>query len=199
MEPYGTILAIMKRIGIFFAIICLFISLQTSFAQGYRLQAEDVLHITVHEQPDLTTRTRVTADGNITFPLLGVVEVAGLTVSEFEEKLTMFLKKDYLVNPQVLVFIEEYAAKQVSVIGCVNNPGKYDMFHEKETTVLQAVAMAGGFSEIADINGTRILRKEDGADRTIYVRVKDITQKGEKDKDISLRPNDIVFVPESFF
>ena len=189
----------MKRTRVFFIIICLFISLHTSFAQGYRLQAEDVLNITVHEQPDLTTRTRVTADGNITFPLLGVVEVAGLAVPELEEKLTILLKKDYLVNPQVIVFIEEYAAKQVSVIGCVNNPGKYDMLHEKETTVLQAVAMAGGFSEIADINGTRILRKEDGADRTIYVRVKDITQKGEKDKDIPLKPNDIVFVPESFF
>lgn len=189
----------MKTSNIFFIIICLFISLQTSFAAGYRLQAEDVLYITVHEQPDLTTRTRVTADGNITFPLLGVVKVAGLSVAELESKLTVLLKADYLVNPQVLIFIEEYAAKQVSVIGCVNSPGKYDMFHEKETTVLQAVAMAGGFSDIADINGTRILRKEDGEEKTIFVKVKDITQKGEKDKDLPLKPNDIVFVPESFF
>ena len=113
--------------------------------------------------------------------------------------MTELLQEGYLVNPQVLVYIEEYAPKQVSVMGCVNNPGKYDMFHEKETTVLEAIAMAGGFKEDASVNNTKILRMEDGEEKTITVKITDITQKGEKDKDIFLEPNDVVFVPESFF
>jgi polysaccharide export outer membrane protein len=166
----------------------------------YRLQPEDILSITVHEQPDLTTKTRITSDGNISFPLLGEVHVAGMSTDEVGKKITELLAKDYLVNPQVIVYIDEYAPKQVSVIGCVNNPGKYDMSHEKETTVLQAIAMAGGFSKIADVNGTKILRiDENGKEQTIMIRIKDITGKGEKDKDLPLKPNDVIFVPESFF
>lgn len=181
-------------------IVLLFILARPATAQEYRLQPEDVLSITVHEQPDLTTKTRITADGNITFPLLGTVHVAGMTPDEVGRKIKGLLEEDYLVNPQVQVYIEEYAPKQVSVIGCVNKPGKYDMFHEKETTVLEAIAMAGGFSKIADVNATRILRiGEDGKEQTIMIRVKDITVKGEKEKDVPLKPNDVIFVPESFF
>jgi len=169
-------------------------------AAEYRLQPEDVLNITVHEQPDLTTKTRITADGNITFPLIGAIHVAGMTTDEIEKKITELLEKDYLVSPQVLVYIEEYAPKQVSIIGCVNTPGKYDLLHERETTVLEAIAMAGGFSKIADVNGTKILRiDENGKEQTLIIKVKDITVKGEKDKDLPLKPNDVIFVPESFF
>ena len=168
-------------------------------AEEYKVKQEDVLQITVHEQPDLTTIARVSAEGTITFPLLGTVKVSELTVREVEMKLRELLLADYLVDPQVLVYIQEYSPKQVSVIGWVNSPGKYDMFPEKETTVLEAIAMAGGFSKEANVNGTRILRVEDGEEKTIPIRVKDITEKGEKDKDIPLKPNDVVFVPESFF
>jgi len=179
------------------AAACLFAGL--GMAQEYKVQPEDVLNITVHEQPDLTTRTRISADGNITFPLLGTVQVTGLTVREVESKLRELLMKDYLVDPQVIVYIEEYRSKQVSVIGWVNKPGKYDMFPERETTVIEAIAMAGGFHVNDNLNGTKILRTENGEEITIIVKVKDITQKGEKDKDIPLKPNDVVFVPESFF
>jgi len=188
-----------REVSIFLTIICLFICTHIGVAADYILHPEDVLYITVHEQADLTTRARISADGKITFPLLGVVDVAGLTLSEAESKLRDLLHKDYLVNPQVLLYIETYSAKQVSVIGCVNMPGKYDMFHEKETTVLQAIAMAGGFNEDANINGTKILRSENGEEVSILIKVKDITQRGEKDKDLPLKPNDVVFVPESFF
>lgn len=192
----------MKKLTAKYAILivtCVLASVSFCVAQEYHLMAEDVLNITVHEQPDLTTRARISADGNITFPLLGTVKVIGLTVREVEDKIRGLLQEDYLVDPQVIIYIEEYSPKQVSVIGWVNQPGKYDMFPEKETTVLEAIAMAGGFHKEADVNGTRILRVEDGEEKTIFIKVKDITQKGEKDKDIPLKPNDIVFVPESFF
>ena len=188
------------RIFLFAQFLAIFIVTGAYAAQEYHFQPEDVLNITVHEQPDLTTKTRITADGNITFPLLGAIHVAGMTTDEVEKKITDLLAKDYLVNPQVLVYIAGYAPKQVSVIGCVNNPGKYNMSNERETTVLQAIAMAGGFSKIADVNSTRILRiDEKGKKQTIMINIKDITVRGEKEKDLPLKPNDVIFVPESFF
>lgn len=165
----------------------------------YCLQPEDVLQITVYEQSDLDTTARISSTGEIAFPLLGKIKAAGLTVSELNDEIEKLLAKDYLVNPQVQVFIEQYHMKQVSVLGAVKKPGKYDMYTERETTVLEAIAMAEGFSDVASVNGTRIIRKEDGAERTIPVKITDITKKGMKEKDIPLKPGDIVFVPESFF
>ena len=168
-------------------------------APDYRLQPEDVLRITVYEQPDLETKARISSTGEIAFPLLGKIKVAQLTVSELRDKIEKLLAEDYLVSPQVQVFIEQYHVKQVSVLGAVKEPGKYDMFTEKETTVLEAIAMAGGFKDVASLNGTRIIRKQDGEEQTIPIKVTDITKKGMKEKDLPLKPGDIVFVPESFF
>ena len=165
----------------------------------YRLQPEDVLRIMVYEQPDLTTKARISSTGEISFPLLGKIKAAGFTEAELQDKIEQLLRQDYLVNPQVQIFIEKYHVKQVSVLGAVRKPGKYDMYTERETTVLEAIAMAGGFSDVASVNGTRIIRKRDGEERTIPVRVTDITTKGMKEGDLPLKPGDIVFVPESFF
>lgn len=165
----------------------------------YCLQPEDVVRITVYEQADLTTKTRISSTGEIAFPLLGKIKAAGLTVSELRNKIEKLLAKDYLVDPQAQVFIEEYHVKQVSVLGAVQKPGKYDMYTERETTVLEAIAMAEGFSDVANVNGTRIIRNENGAPRVIPIKVTDITKKGMKEKDILLKPGDIIFVPESFF
>ena len=165
----------------------------------YRLQPTDVITITVHGQPDLTTKTRITADGYISFPLLGKVSVVGDTVPDLEQKLKILLEKDYLVNAEVLVFIEEYNSRQVSVIGEVKTPGKYTLPGEKEMTLMQAIAMAGGFTKFADLTKTKVMRFENGKKKTIVINVKSITERGDKDKDITLQAEDIVVVPESFF
>lgn len=165
----------------------------------YKLQPTDVINITVHGQPDLTTKTRITADGHITFPLLGKVKAQDITVRELEQKLKELLEKDYLVNAQVVIFIEEYRSRQVSVIGEVKNPGKYDIPSEREITIMQAIAMAGGFTKHADTTRTKVMRMEGGEKKNIVVNAKDITEKGEKDKDVGLKADDIVVVPESFF
>ena len=184
---------------VLFLVFSLGVSMAFAQKGKYKLQPTDILKITVHEQPDLETKTRVTSDGYITFPLLGKIYVAGSTVQDLEINIRELLEKDYLVNAQVLVFIEEYHPRQVSVIGEVNTPGKYDMPEEKDITVLEAIAMAGGFNKDADVNGTRIMRVKEGDKKTIKIRVKDITERGQKDKDVVLEADDIVFVPESFF
>ncbi|MCK5707913.1 MAG: polysaccharide export protein [Candidatus Aureabacteria bacterium] len=171
------------------------------FAQisEYKLQSGDLLKITVHNQPDLTTRTRVSSDGFITFPLLGKIFLTGLTAQELEIRLKGLLEEDYLVNPQVLVFIEEYHPREISVLGEVMKPGKYNMPKEKDLTLLEAIAMAGGFSKDADRDKSQVMRTENGKKETIQIKVTDITKKGLKDKDILLKVGDIIFIPESFF
>lgn len=165
----------------------------------YRLQPTDVLIITVHGQDDLTTKTRITTNGYISFPLIGQVQANGLTVQELEARIKEMLEKDFLVKAEVLVFIEEYHPRQVSVIGDVNKPGKFNMPVERDITLLEAIAMAEGFTKDADVNRTKVIRIEEGERKTLTIKVKDITEKGEKDKDIVLQPDDVVFVPESFF
>ncbi len=167
--------------------------------EEYKLQPTDVISITVRGQPDLATKTRVTSEGYISFPLLGKVHVQGLSLSEVEERLKASLEKDYLVNAEVLIFIEGYHARQVSVIGEVKTPGKYDMPGEKDMSLMQAIAMAGGFTKNADITKTKIMRMENGVKKMIVINAKDITQKGQRDKDVTLQPEDMVVVPESFF
>ena len=191
-------------------IICLFLALGfftglffpgSAFAQNpdYKIQPTDVLNITVFQQPDLTTKARVSADGYISFPLLGKVYVKDLSADELAQELKELLEKDYLVSAQVSVFVEQYHPRQVTILGEVVKPGKYSMPTEKKITLMEAIALAGGFTKDAAMNNTTVLRTENGKERVIKVRVKDITVKGQKESDIILEPGDIVNVPESFF
>lgn len=163
----------------------------------YKLQPLDVINITVHGQPDLATKTRIASDGTITFPLVGVVKAGGLTSQELENYLKTSLEKKYLVNAQVLVFIEEYRPRQISVVGEVYKPGKYDMPPERDVTLLEAIAMAEGFTKDAYTKGVKINRIENGKEKTIQVNANEIMTKGKKD--VILEPNDVIVVPESFF
>lgn len=187
----------LHRLAAITIVLILFSAL--AYCDEYKVDAGDVLLIAVYEQPDLTTKTRVTSKGTITFPLLEEIQVKGFSVGEIERKITMLLKKDYLVNPQVNVFIEDYRSDKVFVMGFVNKPGEYELSKDRATTVLEAITMAGGFKEGAAPNGTKVLRIENGQELTITVKVTDITRKGEKDKDVPVKPGDIVVVPENFF
>lgn len=192
-----------KKILKGFAVIALVLSLGCAIAHAegeeYKIETGDVLKITVYEQPDLTTKARVGSKGEIAFPLLGSVYLSGITASEAEEKITSLLKEDYLVNPQVNVFIEEYHPKKVFVMGFVNKPGEYELFKNRPTTVLEAITMAGGFKQGAAQNRTKIIRMEDGQEVTIPVKITDITNKGYKERDIAIKAGDIIVIPESFF
>lgn len=172
---------------------------KTTAVEEYRIQPEDILQITVFEEPDLTTKARVATNGEIHFPLVGSLYVAGLSVTKLQEQLTRLLAQDYLVNPQVQVFIESYHAREVFVTGSVNKPGAYPLPAGKVTTLMEAITLAGGFHERAAVNKTRIIRIENGQEKTINVKANDIIKKGDKSKDVEVRPNDVIFVPESFF
>ncbi len=164
----------------------------------YHIGPENVLSIDVYYGKDrnLSRKVRVSSKGAINFPLLGEVPVADLTIPEIEGKLTAMLEQDYLVNPQVSVFIEEYST--VSILGQVNTPGTYPI--KGKLSLVEAISAAGGFTSIAATNSVRVIRTAiDGSKETITIRVNDIINKGKEESDIQLAPGDIITVPESFF
>ncbi|MCK5534450.1 polysaccharide export protein [bacterium] len=188
----------------------LILTIITSFISGlgftenknrkeYTIHSEDVLEIKVYEHKDLTTKVRVSAAGDITFPLIGQVHAAGLTVNQLCEKIKALLNEGYLVDPQVNIFIESYHPEKFFVMGAVRKPAAYELSREKPTTVLEAISRAGGFTEQAAPNRTKVIRVGSEKGETIKVKVTEITKTGDKSKDIPLQPNDIVFVPESIF
>lgn len=168
----------------------------------YSISGKDVLYITIYNEPELsydrqTNRSlRVSVDGKITFPLLGEIKVAGLTPSQLEKKLEQLLSNGYLINPHISVIVGDYYGS-VCVIGQVKQPGQINLV-DRNITIIEAISMAGGFTDIASPDRTHIIRKEDNVEKKIPIKVNKI-MRGEKSKDIILKSDDIIVVPEAFF
>ncbi|MDP8299592.1 MAG: polysaccharide biosynthesis/export family protein [Candidatus Tantalella remota] len=164
----------------------------------YQIGPENVLQIDVYygKEEGLERKARVSANGYITFPLLGEIKLSGLTVSEAETLITELLAKDYFVNPQVSIFIKQYST--VSILGQVEEPGAYEI--KGRLTVVELISKAGGFTKLAHTNNVWVIRtKLDGTKKKMQVKVNDIINKGKEEDDIRLQPGDIVTVSESFF
>jgi len=156
----------------------------------YRIGPKDLLEITVFGLPELNQTVRVSEDGSITMSLLGRVEVSGLTAQELEKKLASILDKQYTKEARVTVFIKEY--QKVSVIGAVGKPGMYELVGP--TTLLQAIAQAGGLTAQA-VNEIFVYRRSpDGEQTIITISLEDLSN-GNQDLNIELRPKDIITVP----
>ncbi len=164
----------------------------------YRISPADLLEVTVYQQLELNRQVRVSQNGSITFPLVGAVQVGGRSVADAEQLLADRLR-EYLVSPQVTVFIKEYGNKKVYVLGEVSKPGSYDLPTEAHLTVLEAISLAGGFTQIAAADRTRIIRTSAGKSENFTIEISAITKRGEKSKDLPLLPNDVIYVPQSFF
>jgi len=157
----------------------------------YKIGAKDLLEITVFNLPELSQTVRVSEDGSVTFSLLGKVEVAGLTAQELEKKLASLLDRQYTKNARVTVFIREF--QKVAIIGAVARPGMYELVGP--TTLLQAIAQAGGLTAQA-INELFVYRHgKDGKQTRIVVKLEDLMINGNLDLNIELQPKDVVNIP----
>ncbi len=164
----------------------------------YRISGADLVNVSVLGEKEMDRQVRVSQNGTITYPLIGAVKVGGLSTSEAEAAIASKLN-DYLRGAQVTVFIKEYGNKKVFVFGHVNKPGAIEIPTETKLTVLEAISQAGGFAPLAAPDRTRVVRMLNGVSQSFTIEVSAITKKGEKEKDIALEPNDIVFIPESYF
>ena len=167
-------------------------------SSDYLLQPGDLVEIQVYKETDMDRTLRISSQGTIAFPLIGNVNIAGLNISEAENTVETRLKS-YLKNPSVSILIKEYANKTVYVLGQVKKPSSIAIPPEKNMTLLEAITSAGGFTDIAAVSRVKILRMEKGVQRSIEVDVSQITKDGKKQLDISLKPGDVVFVPQSLF
>lgn len=169
----------------------------------HRLQLADKIRISVYQEDDLTSQTRIDAHGRINLPLIGEVVVGGLTVSEAQEAIQrMYRDGRFLRNPQVTVSVEEYAAREVSIQGQIRNPGRYTLPIESTFTVVELVTKAGGITDIGKGTAVTITRiNPDGSQKTFTVDVESLIRgkKGQgknEDNILLLQPGDIVYIPE---
>lgn len=157
---------------------------QSTFANEYGISPEDIVNITVYDEPELSVQeTRVSSNGTVAMPLIGDVRVAGLTTTQVAAKIEALLANGYLKKPRVSVSIYEY--RQVFVNGEVKKPGGYS--YQEGLTVQKAVVLAGGFTERASPSKISLVR-EDRPGMSVPVSQND-----------SVKPGDIITVGESFF
>ena len=156
----------------------------------------DVFDVRVFGEEDLSASYRVAQDGTVDVPLIGAVAVEGLEPTAIAEIIeTRFREGGILVNPQVSVFVQEYNSKRISVLGAVQSPGSFPM--QTGLTVVQAIGLAGGFSSLANRDGSFVTRRVDGQLHRYPVRVDRVMAGAEED--FPLQAQDIVYVPERMF
>lgn len=159
----------------------------------YRIGPSDLLTVTVFQVEDLDREVRVNNAGHISLPLIGVIEAAGLTVNELQAQIEARYAADYLQDPQVSVFVKEFASQRVTVSGAVEKPGIYPI--TSQLTLLQALALAEGMNEVASYDNVFVFRNANGERQFARFDI-DAIQAGEQDDPV-LMGEDIVVVDTS--
>ena len=165
---------------------------------NYVLQKNDEIKITVFGEDDMTTDTRISKSGTIAFPLIGSLKIDGMSIDQATSEIRRLLDKDYIVNPQVRITLMEYAKQRITILGQVKDPGSVEIPVEGGLDLLGAVAMAGGFTRIADPGRVTVRRNVDGRDVVLKVNAKDL-EKNDNVKPFLVKPGDTITVPESIF
>jgi polysaccharide export outer membrane protein len=186
---------------IFFLIVFLLLAAGTALAisesSDYVVGKGDVLKIMVYDNPDLETVTRVGGDGLILFPLIGEVEVDGLTVGRVAETIARKLAQGYLLDPQVNVFVEEFRSQKAIIMGQIKLPGLYEM--SGPTTLAELISKAGGVT--ADAGDTATVKRQPetpGAEEALLsVNLKELLEKRNPNVNFNVRDGDSVFIPKA--
>ena len=179
--------------------------------RDYKIGPEDLLEISVFEVEKLNKTVRVSSQGNISLPLLGVLRVKGFTANQLEKELRELLAEKYLRDPQVSVFIKEYRSQRISVMGAVEEPKVFEVTGQK--TVLDMLAMAGGVRDDAGhllflirpptaegevpeaLEGEK--DSEEGDPKTFVIDLEELLIKGDLTLNLPLIHGDVINIPVS--
>ena len=181
------------------------LSLKRDPYTDYRIGPEDLLEISVFEVEKLNKTVRVSSQGNISLPLLGVLRVKGLTANQLEKELRDLLAEKYLQDPQVSVFIKEYRSQRISVMGAIEKPSVYEVAGQR--TILDMLALAGGLKDDAG-NTLFLIRpptleaepKKKGKDfegetpRTFVINLEELLVKGDLSLNLPVIHGDVINV-----
>jgi polysaccharide export outer membrane protein len=178
------------------SLVCLFSA--AAGAQGdargdYRLGPGDVIRVQVFQQPDLTVEARISERGVISFPLVGVIQVAGMSPTDVERLIARRLREgNFLQNPQVTLNVMQFRSQQVSVLGNVKNPGRYAL----ETTGMrlsEVLSMAGGVTpEGAD--EVILMTTRGGRMQRMEIDLVEMFTVGDLSRDVPLAAGDVIYV-----
>ncbi|MDQ6623815.1 MAG: polysaccharide biosynthesis/export family protein [Verrucomicrobiota bacterium] len=170
-----------------------------SAPSGYVLSPNDQIAVEVFGEDDLRTNARLNGEGNLSLPLLGSVRLSGLTLTQATARLTELYGKDYLVSPKVNVTLVGYAKRRFTVLGQVNRPGSYEMPEGSPGGIdlLEAVAMAGGYTRIAAPERISVRRQTNNSgEEVLRVNAKRVAKGGSP---FRILPGDTITVGESVF
>jgi polysaccharide biosynthesis/export protein len=160
---------------------------------SFVIGVEDVLNINVWKEPEMSRTLPVRPDGIITLPLIGEIQAKGLTPVQLQDQITASLKK-FMSDPQVTVIVAEVRSLTFNVVGQVLKPGYYPL--TRRMTVLDAIALSGGFQPFAKQKKVYVLRTQaDGKEVKIPFNYKDVIKGKRPDENIELQPRDTLVVP----
>jgi len=164
--------------------------LRTVESSSYVLTANDVVQLAVFKEPDLAVQTKFLQTGEAVLPLVGVVKIGGLSISEATEKVRALYAADYFVDPKVTLTVTEYAVQQVSVLGAVTSSGQIPFPASGRLDVAAAIATAGGLTPNADPEKISLVRANGS---TSHLSLRSI----EHGAQIQLKAGDRIIVSES--
>lgn len=163
-------------------------------APEYVLGSGDIIRITVYQNPDMTTETRIPEGGKVTFPLLGTVAIGGLSVSDAEKLISQGLVKgDFLKSAQVTILVVQVKGNQVSVLGQVNRPGRY-VLEKPDTRLSEILAQAGGPVAGGAAESVVVLGERGGKKYRAEIDFSQIFSPEPTAKDLILQNEDTIYV-----
>jgi len=137
----------------------------------YRMGPEDVIEVFVWKEPELSTTVTIRPDGRISLPLASELEASGKTAAELQAEITVKLSK-YVVQPVVNVMVKQVNSLKISVLGEVRRPDVYRI--KNRVTVLDAIAMAGGFTDLARPNKVVVIRNTPSGPQRVKINIKQL-------------------------
>lgn len=189
----------MRRWWLIFIALLLLVGSRPALANDsdYSVGDGDVLKVTVYDHPDMTTVVRVSGGGTILLPLVGPIQIDGLTVDQVAEKISKALSDGYIVNPQVAVFVQEFRSKKVTIIGQVKTPGLYEL--SGPSTLLELISKAGGLTP--DFGNNVTIHRKNASDPTetkiINIDLKNLLENGASALDVPVMDGDSVVVAKA--
>lgn len=195
MRPQECVIA-PNTVRRYVTLLCLAVMSQsvTAFGQSRETLGEgDSVRITVFQNPDLTTETRISERGTITFPLVGEVALAGLTPAGAETRIAkQLMEGKFVLKPQVSLNVVRVRSRQVSVLGQVAHPGRYPL-DDTSSNLTDLLALAGGISPTGDDNVT-VMVTRNGKTAKLDINVPTMYRTGDLARNIQLQSGDAIFV-----
>lgn len=166
---------------------------ETATRASYVLKSDDVLALSVFEEPDLATTTKILKSGEVVFPLIGTVKVGGLDLDTATSRVRELYAAKYLVNPRVSLTVSSYGEQSVTVLGAVKSPGLFAVPPTGSMDLASAIALAGGLSDDADSRSISLIRA--GGATSVYSKEELLSRGGS----VKLSGGDRVLVGQSSF